>query len=96
MWVHMVSMKLTHGLPSEASDAIVRGLSALKGQIPEILDLEVGHDVLRSGRSFDLGLVVKVADRQALDAYQIHPLHQAVLKQIQAAAETVVAVDFQV
>lgn len=50
-------------------------LEALRGQIPEILDLEVGIDFLESEQSYDIVLVSTFASKEALDIYQKHPKH---------------------
>jgi len=57
--------------------------------------IEVGTDVLRSGRSFDLALVARFDDLAGLEAYQSHPVHLPVLAVLREAAETIVAVDYE-
>jgi hypothetical protein len=56
--------------------------------------LEVGADMLNLDRSFDTGLVVMFADRDALDRYTDHADHQAVAALGREIAEKVVSVDF--
>lgn len=69
-------------------------LRALIGKIPEIDQFNVGEDILHLDRSFDTGLVSTFADRAALDAYTVHPEHQAVAAIGKAISERVVSVDF--
>jgi hypothetical protein len=69
---HLVLLKLTD--PSLAGDTAKR-LEALVGQIPSLLSLEVGVDVLRSEASYDVGLVTTHDDLDGLRAYAEHPAH---------------------
>lgn len=50
-------------------------LEGLKGQIPEILEIEVGIDFLESEQSYDVVLVSTFSNKDALDRYQKHPKH---------------------
>ena len=53
-------------------------LEALRGLVPGLQGLEVGIDVSRTDASADVALYSEFSDRQALDAYQVHPRHLAV------------------
>ena len=44
---------------------------AMKGRIPALLDIEVGVDIVRSGRSFDLALITRHEDLAGMEAYQV-------------------------
>jgi len=70
----------------------LRGLPAL---IPEIREFIVGRDVVRSERSFDLALVSAFDDLAAMNRYQVHPDHQAVVAKVKALCSGVAAVDFE-
>lgn len=70
-------------------------LLALNGKVPQLRHLEVGVDVIRSERSYDLALVSKFDNLDDLQAYQVHPDHQEVLKFINGVKESVVAVDYE-
>lgn len=87
-------MKLEGGPSGAAATEIAAELRALPAQIPELLELEVGLDVTQSQRSFDLALTTAFSDAEALQRYQVHPAHQAVLAKIRAAASGVAAVDY--
>ena len=69
-------------------------LGALPGLIPEIKSYEFGRDVIRSERSYDFALVSVFEDTEALKRYQIHHLHQEVLKTVKDLCESVVVADF--
>ena len=50
-------------------------LESLRGKIPGLLAIEVGRDIGYDGGAADVALYCEFADRNALDAYQTHPLH---------------------
>jgi Stress responsive A/B Barrel Domain len=94
MLVHMVAFKYNAGV-----DAAVRAqhrdrLRALR-DLDGIIDLKVGEDIVRAGRSYDTGLVILFPDRRALDAYQKDGRHVPVAQFGVANCESIVAVDFE-
>lgn len=76
---------------AKARDALL----GLQGKIPQLRHLEVGVDVVRSQRSYDLALLAKFDSLDDLQAYQIHPDHQKVANYISEIRESVVAVDYE-
>ncbi|NLG25821.1 MAG: Dabb family protein [Clostridiales bacterium] len=74
--------------------ALVKGFYEMVGQVPGMVSLEAGADVLGSDRSCDVALVVTFTDRAALDAYQDHPAHLPVKKRMHQVRESSVACDF--
>ena len=70
-------------------------LASLAGKIPQLRHLEVGADVLRTDRSFDLALVARFDSLEDLNTYQIHPVHQEVIKYMLSVRESAVAVDYE-
>ncbi len=73
---------------------LISSLYTLKGNIDGLLDLEAGADIVGSSRSFDFGLIATFADRAALDAYQVHPLHVPISQRIGEVREMVAACDY--
>lgn len=80
---HIVFWKMKEELSAsdreEALRTIKRGFEAMQGVIPGLLRIEVGIDFLRSPESADFSLYCEFESRAALDAYQAHPAHQAML-----------------
>ncbi|MFT4219226.1 MAG: Dabb family protein [Microbacterium sp.] len=74
---------------------ISHDLMALRGVVPTIGDIRVGPDVVGGG-NWDVALVADFADRAALDAYLVHPDHQAVVAYVRSVVSDRVAVDFEV
>ncbi len=58
---------------------IKQKLEGLSGQIPGLIRLEVGIDFSRTDGSSDVALYSEFTNREALDAYQQHPAHKAVI-----------------
>jgi quinol monooxygenase YgiN len=75
-----------------AAGRLRKALLALRETIPSLGKLEVGiqdDDVPR------MVLYSEFADREALDAYRMHPDHQAVIPVLRAATRKVGYVDYE-
>lgn len=94
MVTHIVFFKLKDCTPAGTEEAR-NVLLAMEGRIPQLRHLEVGIDVVRSPRSYDLALVTKFDSLEDLAAYQAHPVHQEVVRYIRSAAESSVTVDYK-
>jgi starvation-inducible DNA-binding protein len=95
---HIVAWKLKSEDPLERSaqaQKLSSDLNALKGVVPSIIDIAVGPDVVGGG-NWDVALVADFADQAALDAYQTHPDHQAVVGYVRSVVADRVAVDYEV
>jgi quinol monooxygenase YgiN len=79
---HIVFWKMKE-MPAQqrekALGEIKEGFEALQGVIPGLLRIEVGIDFLKSPESSDFSLYCEFESRAALDAYQAHPAHQAMV-----------------
>jgi heme-degrading monooxygenase HmoA len=78
---HIVVWRLkdqAHGNNRERSAELLKQkLGALRGRIPGLRDVEVGIDFSRTPQSADVLLYSVFDSREALDAYQSHPEHEA-------------------
>ena len=74
---------------------IKQALEALNGKIPGLIHLEVGLDFDGSSQAADIVLYSELESREALAAYQAHPLHQAVIPLVKGAAKERVVVDYE-
>ncbi len=95
MLTHVVLFKFKSGTTEDKIQQLVTGLGELPGIIDEIREFRFGRDVVKSERSYDLGLVSSFDDREALQRYQVHPDHQKVVAHVKTIASSVVAVDFE-
>lgn len=94
MITHVVLFKLRDRSP-EVIQKTAEALRGLEGKVPVIRSIEVGVDVLRSQRSYDIALTVRVDSLADLEAYQTHPEHVKVADYIATVRDSVVAVDYQ-
>jgi quinol monooxygenase YgiN len=94
MLKHVVLLKFKPDTPDEDIAKIEKGLASLPARIPEIKRYEFGRDILHTDRSYDFALISEFEDQEAMDRYQKHPYHFAVLNNISAACESIIAVDF--
>ena len=93
MLKHVIRWKFREG----ERDGMMRFLSelqALKGQIPEIVDLEVGVDCGGEGH-YDAVLISVFRSREDLERYQKDPRHVAVSGLCKSIRTSRGAVDFE-
>lgn len=94
MITHIVLFKLKDRSP-ESVETTVQVLKNMEGKIEELRHLEVGTDVLHSERSYDIALVTKFDSMEALQAYQVHPVHKKVIEHMTSVREASVSVDYE-
>lgn len=92
---HIVFFKLKDPT-AENIERTVQVLRDMQGKIPQLRSLEAGSDVIRSERSYDLALIVEVDNLEDLQAYQVHPAHQEVIRFINEVKDHTLSVDFEV
>ncbi|RNC69241.1 MAG: Dabb family protein [Desulfuromonadales bacterium] len=94
MITHIVFFKLHE--PTAAIIGTTRELlESMGGEIPLLRHLEVGVDVIRSERSYDLALVTKFDSLEDLQAYQVHPYHAGtVVPHMKSVSSAIAAVDY--
>ena len=78
---HIVMWRLcdvAHGNDRQTNASLIKEkLTALRGKIPGMMAIEVGIDFSRTDSSCDVVLYSEFADHKALEAYQMHPEHEA-------------------
>ena len=95
MITHVVLFKLKEQ-SEEARERVKALLSSMEGRIGELRHLEVGTDIVRSERSYDLALITRFDSLEDLKSYQGHPYHvDEVLAHLKDACSAVVAVDYE-
>lgn len=95
MITHIVFFKFVEATPGNVQ-AVREVLLSMQGKIPELLHLEVGVDLVRSDRSYDLALVARFASLGDLQAYQINPYHaETVVPFVKKVALSSVTVDYE-
>ncbi|MBO7746079.1 Dabb family protein [Paenibacillus sp. MWE-103] len=94
MITHIVLFKLKDGSP-ESVARTVQVLKNMEGKIDELRSIEVGTDVLHSERSYHIALVTTFDSMEALNAYQVHPVHQNVIAHMSEVREASASVDYE-
>ncbi|MNN82620.1 Stress responsive A/B Barrel Domain protein [compost metagenome] len=91
---HIVLFKLKDSSP-ESVQLTTDVLRGLKGKVEQLRELEVGIDVVKSPRSYDIALVATFDSLEDLEGYQVHPEHKKVIEHMTQVRESQVAVDFE-
>ena len=95
MLKHLVFFKFRPDTNDADIEKLAQDLGALPAVISEIREFEFGRDIIHSERSYDFALVSAFDDLKAMQRYQGHPDHQAVLAHIKKICSSIVAVDYQ-
>ena len=91
---HVVFFKFKPGIGAAEREAGIAGLRGLPDKIDLIRTFEVGEDVLRLPRSWDLVLVATYDDLDALQTYATHPDHVQVVELLKGLCDAIGSVDF--
>ena len=95
MITHIVFFKLSEPTAGNISETR-QMLLEMSGKIPWIRHLEVGTDLLRSERSYDIALLARFDTIADLQAYQVHPFHAfEVVPHVKSVCSSIVAVDYE-
>jgi hypothetical protein len=95
---HIVLWKLKEpagGLSkSENAQELKKRLEALKGLIPDLVELKVGFDFRSPAPSYEICLNTLFHDEKSLENYQQHPEHLKVVKFVKEITAERAAVDY--
>ena len=95
MYIHMFAFRFKPGVKEEQKERIVTAIRKLQEEIPEVLETWVGMNESPRGQRYELGGVMKFANKAACDAYGAHPVHQKLLSWLMPLIEPI-EVDFTV
>lgn len=95
MFVHMFAFRWRPGVTQEQKNRVLAEIRGLQGQIPGLLETTVGANISPRGKGYELGGVMKFADKASLESYGAHPAHQKLLSWLMPLIEPI-EVDFQV
>ena len=94
MLTHIVVWKYRADIEQAIREEHIARLRRLPLLIEGVESLSIGSDTLHLPRSYDTGLVAIFRDRDALDAYTVHPEHVLVANFGRSISEHVASVDF--
>jgi Stress responsive A/B Barrel Domain len=95
MYIHMFAFRFKAGVTEEQKERVVLEIGKLKSEIPEVLESWVGRNDSPRGQGYELGGVMKFADKAAWETYGAHPVHQKLLVWLMPLIEPI-EVDFKV
>src|SRR5436853_5094762 len=94
---HIVLFKTTEEATPEQRHRAMEALKGLKEKIPGIVDLSVGLNFSPRNQGYDIGLVVRFADRAALETYLPHPAHRGCVDEfITPIKQDAIVVDYEI
>ena len=86
-----------HGTKNEVIQKMKVALEGLKGKIEGLVEIEVGANFNTSEAAYDVVLYSTLTNKEALEGYQVHPLHVAIGKElVRQVAVSRVVVDYEV
>lgn len=94
MLVHIVMFQFKDENKEGNLERVKEMLEALPSKIDTLRSMEVGIDISRSERSFDLVLTSMFDDQEGLNAYAPHPAHQEVVSVIKEVTTLSKVVDY--
>ena len=95
MLQHYVLIKFKKGTSDQHFAEFCARMLALRGAISSIEHLEIGRDILRDARSWNLILIMRFASTEALRSYQQHPEHLSLMAFNQPSVADIASVDFE-
>lgn len=75
---HVVLFRWKDTFTTDIREKWTAGLDAMRGNIPGMLRLVHGPDIMHAGRSWDHVIMADFATREDLAVYNTHPLHEAI------------------
>lgn len=92
MLTHVVLFKMKD---KKYIDETKERLLALKDKISYLKFIEVGSDILKTDRSYDIALITKFDSLEDMKAYQVHPEHVKFVEYWNEIKESTIAVDYE-
>jgi hypothetical protein len=94
MVVHTFAFRWKACAREDQKARAIKEIRGLQGQIPGLLETWVGANISPRSQGYELGGVMKFADRAALEAYGGHPVHQKLLAWLMLLIDPI-EVDFE-
>lgn len=92
---HIVMFKWKDSFTGDIRSKWLAGLDKMRGNIPGMFELVHGPDVVATPNSWDHVIVADFESREALESYNIHPLHEAIKPFSLPNVEELAYVDFE-
>ncbi len=95
MTIHTFNFQWKPEVTDAQKETVAGSIRALQGKIPGLLAIYVGTNFSPRSKGYNFGGTMHFADRLMLEAYNTHPVHQALLPSILPLVESVIEVDFE-
>jgi hypothetical protein len=92
---HIVLFKWKPSFTDDIRAQWITGLNAMIDNIPGMIRLVHGPDVLANDKSWDHAIIADFESADALQIYNTHPLHEAIKPYSLPNVEDIAYVDFQ-
>lgn len=99
MFEHLVCFRFKETLAAQMEQELIETLLSFKGKIPGIVEISAGvneTEETNNVQGYTLGLRVTFQDRESLQQYGPHPVHQEFVKSISGILENVIVIDYLV
>jgi hypothetical protein len=95
MVVHIVLFKFKEENRLEHMVQAKKRLLSLQESVPTLQNIEVGENFANEERAMDLSIITTFKDKEALEAYAIHPEHLKVVAFIKEVVTYSKVVDYE-
>ena len=95
MYIHMFAFRFKPGVTEPQKEKVVAEIRKLQNEIPLVLESWVGRNDSPRGSGYEMGGVMKFADKAACEAYGAHPVLQKLLSWLMPLIDPI-EVDFPV
>lgn len=97
---HIVMWKIKENLEGrsklENAKLVKNSMESLKKEIKEIINIEVGINIVEAEQAYDIVLYSEFASLEDLSIYQKHPAHLEAVKFVSPFLESRVVIDYEV
>ncbi|WP_040168212.1 Dabb family protein [Microbacterium gorillae] len=91
---HVVMFTFRPDFPADQRAAWEAGLNRMRGNIPGMLSITHGADVVRAERSCDYAIVADFETLADIEVYNTHPLHEPLKAYSFPNSRSITSVDF--
>ena len=93
---HLVFFKVKPEFDEQHFQTALARFQEIKTAVTGVVDLTFGRNFCDRNKGFQFGLMVRLADKDALQRYQAHPLHQSLVQEcIKPHLEDIIAIDYE-
>jgi len=93
---HMVMFKFAETTTRAQQDGVMQHVQDLR-DIPGVMEVHCNHDISDRSKGYSLGMVVRMKDRETLQSYGPHPVHQALVGRLkEIGLVDLIVLDFEV